>query len=301
MTIEQAKKIAIADYLQSNGFTFQRQKGINLWYYSPFRTESEPSFKVNLDRNEWYDFGMGKGGNIIALVMKLNQTDIVSEALKIISDGTPTVDSSFSFRQQESLLGFEDVKVRSLANRALLQYIDERKISIGLARQFCQEIYFKSRGKPYFAIGFENSRGGFELRNRYFKGTIAPKDITIVSNGSSSCCIFEGFMDYLSYLTLRKQHNLEQTKHDYIVLNSVGNLSKAIPIIDAYNLKQCYLDNDTAGKNAFAELLQKYGSRLFGHSENYQEYKDVNDYLCGKKMVQEVKAAPIVKPKRMKM
>ena len=31
------------------------------------KEEHEPSFKVNTDRNLWYDFGAGKGGNIIAL------------------------------------------------------------------------------------------------------------------------------------------------------------------------------------------------------------------------------------------
>lgn len=56
MTIEQAKSIAIAEYLQSCGITPVRVQGNSLWYLSPLRTESEPSFKVNQSRNEWYDF-----------------------------------------------------------------------------------------------------------------------------------------------------------------------------------------------------------------------------------------------------
>ena len=67
MTIEEAKSIRIADYLYSLGYSPVKQQGINLWYKSPFREESEASFKVNTEREQWYDFGLGKGGNIISL------------------------------------------------------------------------------------------------------------------------------------------------------------------------------------------------------------------------------------------
>lgn len=55
MTIEEAKSIRIADYLYSLGYSPVKQQGINLWYKSPFREESEASFKVNTEREQWYD------------------------------------------------------------------------------------------------------------------------------------------------------------------------------------------------------------------------------------------------------
>lgn len=299
MTREQAKQIAISDYLGTQGIMPTKQQGNNLWYYSPFRSESEPSFKVNLARNEWYDFGLGKGGNIIALIMELHGTNDVATALRILFD-KPIAANSFSFGKQDISSGFEDIKVRPLANPALLQYLSERSINLPFAEQFCNEVYFKTGGKPYFAVGFENRAGGLELRNKYFQGSTAPKDITVVGNGSASCCIFEGFIDFLSYLTLRKQKNLEPTKHDYIVLNSVANFSKAIPIISTYQSKQCYFDNDTAGRTAFAELQQKCGDNLTDQSVNYREHKDLNDYLCGKKLSFATTTKPIIKPYKMK-
>ena len=51
MTTEEAKKIRIADYLHSLGYSPVKQQGINLWYKSPFREENEPSFKVNTGRS----------------------------------------------------------------------------------------------------------------------------------------------------------------------------------------------------------------------------------------------------------
>ena len=64
MNIEDVKQIPIADYLHSLGYSPVKQQGNGLWYKSPLREEHEPSFKVNTDRNLWYDFGAGKGGNI---------------------------------------------------------------------------------------------------------------------------------------------------------------------------------------------------------------------------------------------
>ena len=64
MTTQEAKKIRIADYLQSLGYSPIKRQGNSLWYKSPFREETKASFKVNTELNQWYDFGTGKGGNI---------------------------------------------------------------------------------------------------------------------------------------------------------------------------------------------------------------------------------------------
>ena len=77
MNIEEAKKISIADYLHSLGCSPVKRQGANLWYKSPLREETEASFKVNTDLNKWYDFGLGKGGNIIALAGELYGSDHV--------------------------------------------------------------------------------------------------------------------------------------------------------------------------------------------------------------------------------
>ena len=77
MTTEEAKKIRIVDYLHSLGYSPVKQQGVNLWYKSPFREENEPSFKVNTEREQWFDFGLGKGGNIIALAAHLYATESV--------------------------------------------------------------------------------------------------------------------------------------------------------------------------------------------------------------------------------
>jgi len=292
MNIVEAKNISIADYLQSLGITPRKKQGSNLWYYSPLREETEPSFKVNLTRNEWYDFGLGRGGNILDLVMEQHGTDNVSYALQIIAGKAATItpSDSFSFRKHESLPAFDDIRIYPLNNPALLQYLTERKIQTSFAVQVCKEVYFTANGKRYFAIGFENDFGGYELRNRYFQGCLSPKDITHIKNGNGTCCIFEGFMDYLSYLTMKEKHCAEQPdfakKEDYVILNSVANLPKALDIIENYNTRYCFLDNDNAGIRAFLAIRDRCRLGTSDQSIHYSEYKDLNDCLRGIKMEQ---------------
>lgn len=289
MNIEQAKNIQLADYLKNLGYIPTKQQGDNLWYNSPFRQEKEASFKVNLSRNEWYDFGIGKGGNIIALAAIIYETEDVACLLQNIEKQLTVIPSaSFSFRPSPISSGFQDLKVQSLNNTLLLQYLAERGINIEVAKRECRELHFTNNGKKYFAIGFSNVSGGYEVRNKYFKGCISPKDITHIKQEQpcKPCYLFEGFMDYLSFLTMQ-QKNVSQNgstdKQDYLILNSVSNLSKAIGLLDKYERIYCLLDNDTAGKNTLQQLYKTYGSRVIDASVRYAEYKDLNDFLLRKK------------------
>lgn len=82
MNTTDAKNISLVDYLQSIGIMLCKKQGNNVWYFSSFRNESEPSFKVNLARNLWYDFGLGKGGNLIEFIMEQHGIDSVSHAMQ---------------------------------------------------------------------------------------------------------------------------------------------------------------------------------------------------------------------------
>lgn len=292
MTIEQTKSIQLTDYLHSIGCTPCKQQHNNLWYLSPLRAESEPSFKVNLNRNEWYDFGIGKGGDLIALVREQHSADVAG-ALQILS-GKPIIPGSFSFRQQESFQSFDDISLKPLGNVALLQFLRERGIMDEIATAHCKEVYYKLGGKPYFAVAFENDREGYEIRNKYFKGCISPKAITWRCDFNRLCCVFEGFIDFLSFLTICKREGADVAKYDALILNSVGNIPHALRPLRNYEQVHGYLDNDTAGQRATAELRSHFGEKFTDHSPKYSQYKDLNDYLTEQR--QEQKQQP--KPKR---
>ena len=294
MTTQEAKNIRIADYLQSLGYTPVKQQGNSLWYKSPLREERDASFKVNTELNRWYDFGLGKGGNIIALAAELYHTENVACLLKRIEERTPYIrPASVSFSAQQSdNRTYRGLRVGELSSPALIAYLQERGINIELAKRECMELRFMNADKPYFAIGFPNMAGGYEVRNRYFKGCVAPKDITHIRQQDGQrcmCYLFEGFMDYLSFLTIRVRNNPQYPRldtQDYVILNSVSNLAKAESILATYTRIGCFLDNDTAGRSTCKKLKEKFGERLLDKSLYYRDYKDLNDYLCGKPLSQ---------------
>ena len=139
------------------------------------------------------------------------------------------------------------MKVQVLESPALFSYLKERGIDVEIARTECRELHFVHNGKNYFAIGFPNRSGGYEVRNRYFKGCVAPKDIThIRKHGKqvSVCCLFEGFLDYLSYLTMQLKGDAvhkDFPHSDFMVLNSVTNMDKAVELLKPYSWIDCHL------------------------------------------------------------
>ena len=177
---------------------------------------------------------------------------------------------------------FENLQVLSITHPALINYLGERCIDIEIARTVCKELHFDTRGKHYFGIGFPNIAGGYEIRNPFFKGGITPKDISLFHNEESrqSCFVFEGFMDFLSFMMLRRKENNGLKRQDYLVLNSVTNIHKAIKKLSCYDSVQCFLDNDTAGRNAYLRLSKELGSSVLDSSSLYSDFKDLNDYLC---------------------
>lgn len=183
---------------------------------------------------------------------------------------------------EEAAPAFQELKIRPLANRILLAYLKERCIDVETAGKICREASFKRNGKNYFAIAFPNISGGYEVRNRFFKACISPKDITCIMNGQKEtgrCYVFEGFMDYLS---LEPAFPL-WAKGDCLVLNSVSNLPKAFPFLSRYDDIYSCLDNDTAGNNTVLAMKEKYGGRVHDLSQEYVGYKDLNEYLCRKR------------------
>ncbi|GHS93760.1 hypothetical protein FACS1894207_0750 [Bacteroidia bacterium] len=77
--------------------------------------------------------------------------------------------------------------------------------------------------------------------------------------------VFEGFWDFLSYLTIQK---IEKSKHDIAVLNSVANVEKAMNFLKAHREIYTYLDNDDAGRKA-TELIQSANSTVYNRSTKY--------------------------------
>lgn len=82
--------------------------------------------------------------------------------------------------------------------------MEQRKIRVEIANEFCRDVRYELNGKTFFGRGFKNDSGSYEIRNPYFKSRSSPKDITPINKGSEEAAIFEGFIDFLSFQATTK-------------------------------------------------------------------------------------------------
>lgn len=246
------KRYPITAYLESKGITPVRRMATYAMYRSPLRDDRHPSFKVDTEKNLWIDYSEGRGGSIIDLYMRLEGCTL-PEAIRCLGKmifGRTTSD----YPRTESHLHSPE---RTDGGRKLIGISDdlpphlqdyltkERCIDLGRAWPFLRCVRYEVRGREYEVIGFANASGGYELRGAgLFKGTLAPKDITpIFSDGRQPVCLFEGFMDFLSFLSMKE----EITNH-CLVMNSVSNVARTIRYLNDRHLThiRTFLDNDEA-------------------------------------------------------
>ena len=280
MNYEEIKRhISIRAYLAARGILPQWERGNRGMYLSPLRKERTASFSVSYDKNLCHDFGTGEGGSIIDLVARMEGCSEVEAARRLNERNTGTfvplsVEPLRANEPTPSRLAI--LSDRELTHPALLGYLTGRGIDPAIARTYCREVRYTIGGKEYFAIGFRNDAGGWELRNPLFKGSSTPKNITTLDNSSDTAMVFEGFIDFLSYLSLKG--NLSPSI-DTAVLNSVTNLQKAVPFLARHSVIHAFLDNDDAGRKALARLEESVpSSEVIDQSGFYRDYKDLNDY-----------------------
>ena len=287
------KRYPIVAYLEREGINPIRRTPAYALYRSPLREETHPSFKVDTEKNLWIDYAEGRGGSIIDLCMLLEDCTL-SEAIcrlgQTTSFDTACNNAVLSKEKVYSSNGSIRLPKEEMANGArilidvsdtlpshLQEYLTKvRCINLEKALPFLKSISYEVRGRRYEAIGFANLSGGYELRNdKTFKGTVAPKDITpIFENKPQPVCLFEGFMDFLSFLSIK-----EKVNNRCLVLNSVSNIGRSISYLNNQQVSsiRIFLDNDDAGRRATQELI-KAGFKVEDISVHYGNFKDLNEY-----------------------
>ena len=307
MRCDQANSIPAQLYLQYKGFrpAHTRLNGRELWYVSPIRSkEHTPSFKVDVILNRWFDHGLGKGGKTLDLAIEICRCS-VREALSDIErsglfndlghskNQTATLEHVGSVFEQRKIayekenearesVAFRLLSETELKHPALLEYLDARKIDpkIAMAQRNLRQIHFEpaSGEKHFSALGWKSGQG-HEARNMRFKGFVgAGKEITYLKAPKASVCVvFEGFMDYLSYLS---QEKITKPNFSAITLNTGRLKIKALPHIikGRYKTLKLFMDNDTLGDEC-VEFFQRAlkSVNIKDMRSQYQGYKDYNE------------------------
>ncbi len=268
-----ARNFCLVKILENLGHFPTRKTEKEAWFLSPFRSETQASFKISLALNRWYDHGMGKGGNTIdLLVLVLNVS--VKEVLAYLGN-----DLSFSFHkpplQTNKSKHTQIMEKRTIHHPALISYLKSRKIPLIIGRQYLNEVVYKQNTKSFFALGLENHLGGWELRNKFQKTCSSPKSYTWLRREKNTLVMVEGMFDLLSLSTMSP---ITVYESDILVLNSIAFIADVTKLVPNYKNIRLYLDNDNAGNSATKELMQQFDTIIDNRNE-FEGYKDLNEKL----------------------
>ena len=281
------KRYSIVEYLEKKGIKPARKTPTYAVYRSPLREEVHPSFKVDTEKNLWIDYAEGRGGSIIDLCMRLEGCTLSEAICRLGQNALEHTAYSYSSSKRETPICPKQKEMASGTRRLiclsdtlpphLQEYLKkERCIDLEKVTPFLKCISYEVRGRRHEAIGFANSSGGYELRdNHLFKGTVAPKDITpIFEDMEQPVCLFEGFMDFLSFLSMKKE-----ITSVCLVMNSVSNVARSIHYLNKRNITsvRAFLDNDDTGRKAVQEFVNA-GFKVEDMAVYYRDFKDLNEF-----------------------
>ena len=279
MNVKQAKEIPVEELLRRCGYEPTREHGETVWYRSPLREERTPSFKVNRARNLWIDFGDGRGGDVIDLAKLLYGCRDVSETLKALDREVGAGPRPMPVRREQAKAApqaeTELLDVGPVRSRSLSHYLKSRGIDPTVVTDAVREVRYRRGGKEYFALGFPNDAGGYELRTAKFKGTLGAKEITVIPGDAERAAVFEGFFDLLTAVTL----NGGPLAETVVVLNSTALAGRAVEVLRERGVRRVdlYRDNDASGKKLLKTVAESLPeAKVVDRSTDYPNCIDLN-------------------------
>lgn len=300
VNIDEFQNIRISDFLAALGHYPVKKSGKELFYHSMLRqtTRSTPSFSVWDEGGKWIDRGGANhsgiyGGGIIQLALaywpELSFKEVLLEMRKTLNmqstDSYKSTQNLHSIPSKSTEYAFDLVKTKPLGTNFLLtKYLESRGI-FDVAQGHLLEVYYKNHlnkdsQTSYYAVGWQNEHKNYEFSTiKGFKSSIGAKGISIVPGSDKDhAAVFEGYMDYLSWLKYTNHNTISPTIY---VLNSIAQLNKTIDRFKCFKRIDLFLDNDKAGRQATTHILNAL-AQARDHSREYKGYKDYNEMLVDK-------------------
>lgn len=289
LTAEEIKQqVSLVGLLARLGFQPKKTSGKEAMYLSMLRpSDTSPSLAVNDQLGVWYDHGSGKGGTVIDFAKEYWSNLAFPEVLEKIQTvyfSSPLPEAKPLPKRKRLAVKLPNYKVEELKplgnNQVITDYLISRAIW-GVENDLLSEVYYyvedeKKLKKHFFAVGWMNEFGGWEVRNKHFKDCLGKKSLTILNRDKKSLVVFEGYMNYLSWRSEHKESN-----SSVIVLNSLNNLGPAKKIALTFSSVLLYFDRDQAGRAATVDFKIAV-PQAADASGAYLGYNDYNELLIAK-------------------
>jgi hypothetical protein len=183
-------------------------------FFNIFRnTDTKPTFVINTELNVWYDHSTKQNGNLIdfglAYWPKLNENEVVEKIIQVVE----------GFQQKQKNANHLTLKRKRKAIKLPYYQVEETKpigcnieITAYLQSQglwemaigHMQEVYYffvdeKRKRKDFFAAGWQNENGGWEVRSKNFSGCLGNKGMTFIPDKSNMLLVFDDFYAFINW------------------------------------------------------------------------------------------------------
>ena len=276
---------SLVDFLARLGYQPVRKTGREKMYLSMLReNDTKASFSVNDELGVWFDHGTRRGGNIIDLGIAIWGNLSFGEVIQKIRDvcDLTLVDQRMPRpRRAIKIPNYQIVEIKPVGvHPAITDYLKKRQV-FDIGKDLLQEVYYfvqdeKGNRKDYYAAGWKNEKGAWEVRNKYFKGCLGKKAITFIPGHPKKAIVFEGYLNFLSWKTENPEAD-----HSIIILNTIALLEEGIEQAKSFSLLDIYFDRDSSGLTASKEfcLALPYAS---DRSVSFDGFNDYNDKIVAK-------------------
>lgn len=275
---QRAREVDIYQYMLSLGHKPVRDNSRRAAFSSPKRNENSPSFEVDKVKNRWTDRGeAGAFGDASDLVAWLDGCTVNQAADKLLSGDRPIYEKppieDIDYRP------IEVVEVHDrIYNDVMIHYLEkERKIPIDVSDRYMKQVLFQFHTRKYcmyYGVGMMNDKEGWNIRSHWWKGSTKPAGVkTISGEDDKACMLFEGMMDFLSWVVLNGH-----PKSEVLILNSTVFVPFVLSHLQEKSAVLCYMDNDHSADEQ-VDYMRDNGVNLVDLRVDYADYKDLNEYL----------------------
>ena len=262
MDKKQANQIPLAEVLRLVECSAVSMTDGSVTYQSPFDKKKEAVITVFPATNTWNDEMKGIGGRTVDLVCRYlrhkREDATPADALRWLTNMTaPTSVIKTALAEDNESFAYKLIRAEPLDDLALLRYLKKLGIDIDMARKHLLEVSLRNpeNNDKVYALGFRNEEGGYAVLNSFLNGNVGAEGITFIRGHKAKpdgVHVFSNFIDYLTFLTIRKgRHDA-----DVIVLNSNREVTGAFPYIKGYGYKTAYswIANNTTGRGMTSRL-----------------------------------------------
>lgn len=207
-------QVTLSELIACLGYKPTKSNGDEQLYLNVLRNdEAKPTFLINTQLDVWYDRLTKKSGNIIdfglaywpelnsyQITEKINQLFTTYSELSVKANSKPVgrkrraIKIPFYHIQETKPVG---------CNTEITEYLKSEglwEMAIG----HLKEVYYyvvdeKYRRKDFFAAGWQNENGGWEVMSKNFSGSLGRKGMTFIPGKENSLALFDDYLNYLSW------------------------------------------------------------------------------------------------------